>query len=68
MMLMDKILEFFQNGYVLGILVSLDWLLEYWLGKTDMVVPGSKLEIVLSGVKKILEFIGLKKPPANLIK
>ncbi len=67
-MRMDKILEFFQNGYVLGALISLDWLLEYWLGRTDLIKSGSKLEIVLSGVKKILEFVGLKKPPATLIK
>lgn len=42
--------------------VSLFMLLEYWLGKTTLIKPGSTLEVILSGVKKVLEIIGFKKP------
>lgn len=38
----------------------LDQLLEYWLGKTDKVQAGSKLELILNLCRKFLAT--LKKP------
>jgi len=65
---MEKILEFLNNHLVQAILMSLWILLEYWLGKTTLIKPGSTLEIVLSSAKKLLEMLGIVKPKANLLK
>lgn len=58
---MDKIGEFFQNNLVEAILISVWMLLEYWLGRTDVVRSGSTLETILNVFKKILELFGFKK-------
>lgn len=58
----NKVLAFFQGDQVTIILGFLFLCVEYWLGKTTMVKPGSTLEVILSGIKKVLEFLKIKKP------
>lgn len=58
---MEQFLEFLQSHWVQSIGVSLWMLLEFWLGKTEVIKPGSTLEVVLSGAKRVLELFGLKK-------
>jgi len=65
---MEKIMEFLNNHIVQTVLMSLWMLLEYWLGKTDIIKSGSSLEIVLSGIKKLLELLGIKKKPDTFLK
>jgi hypothetical protein len=62
--LMASIMEFLKGNLMEAILVSLWILLEYWLGKTDMVKPGSSLEAIMMGIKKLLEMFGFKKKDA----
>ena len=37
-------------------------ILEYWLGKTDKVKPGSAIDAALYGVKMLLKSIRRKEP------
>lgn len=55
-------MEIFENEIVLLVLGILYMLVEYFLGKTNLVKAGSALELILNGVKKVLEGIGVKKP------
>lgn len=62
MAFISQILAFFQSNMFQSIGVFLFMVVEYWLGKTDMVKAGSTLEVILNVVKKALEAIGIKKP------
>lgn len=61
--MLDQIINFFHSYWAEAIAGSVLLLVEYWLGKTDKVKPGSTLEVVLSGVKKVLELLGFKAKP-----
>jgi len=60
----QSILAFFQSNLVMSIAGFLFLAIEYWLGKTELVKPGSTVEAVLRGVASVLEFLKLKKPSA----
>ena len=60
--ILNKVLEFFQSNTVVVIVGFLYVVIEYWLGRTDFVKPGSVLEVVLVGLKKVLDFFKAKKP------
>lgn len=65
---MESVVNFFKQEWVMAIVVSLYMLLEYWLGKTSLVKPGSTLEVILSGIKKALELVGVGKKDPKLLK
>ena len=65
---MESVLNFLKQEWVMGVLFSIYVLVEYWLGKTTVVKPGSTLEAVLSGLKKLLELFGIGKKPNDLLK
>lgn len=56
---MPAIIAFFTSHP--AIFGSIYVLVEYFLGKTDLVKSGSVLELVLSGIAKVFEAFGLKK-------
>jgi hypothetical protein len=58
----NKILEAFQSGIVQAVALFLLLAVEFWLGKSELVKPGSTVEVVLVGIKKVLEFLKIKKP------
>ena len=58
----NKLLEFFQSGTVSTVLVAVLLVVELFLGKTELVKAGSTLELILNGIKKVLEFLKIKKP------
>ena len=60
--MIDIIKEFIGNISYEQIIVTLLLAVEYWLGKTDMVKPGSTLEAILNGLKYLLEML---KPKTN---
>ena len=62
---MDAILA--NKDLLLAIGGFLLLLLEYFLGKTDLVKAGSTLELIINVIKKLLEALGVKKPsgPVN---
>lgn len=62
MELINKALAFLQSGMVQAILLFLLLAVEFWLGRTDVVKPGSTLEAIFRGIKKFLELIKVKKP------
>jgi len=53
----NKVLEFLKGDLVAVWMVFVLMVVEYWLGKTEMVKPGSTLEVVLNGIKKVLDFV-----------
>ncbi len=61
----NKVLEFLKGDLIAVWMVFVLMVVEYWLGKTELVKPGSTLEVVLSSVKKVIDFlktiIGQKK-------
>lgn len=57
MEMINKVIEFFKSGVVASWLVFLGLVLEFWLGKTDVVKAGSSLELVLNSIKKVLDFL-----------
>lgn len=59
----EKIMELINNGHVQSVGFFLLMALEYWLGKTETVKPGSTLEAVLIGAKKLLNLVF--KPKSN---
>lgn len=59
----SNVMAFFQSHLVESIIAFLFLALEFWLGKTELVKPGSTLEVILSGIKSVLEFLRLKKRP-----
>ena len=59
---MEVILEFLKQEWVMAVATAVLLLVEYWLGKTNLVKPGSTLEVVLTLLKKLLELFGIKKP------
>lgn len=65
MAFMAKIVAFFQSAHVDAWIVSIMMLVEFWLGRTDLVKPGSTIEVVLVAIKKVVDFIksilGMKK-------
>lgn len=58
----EKFIELLNNHVVQAVAVFLLMSLEYWLGKTEVVKPGSTLEAILMGVKKILDLVFKPKP------
>jgi len=59
----EKLMEFLSNHNVQAIGFFLLMALEYWLGKTEVVKPGSTLEAILLGAKKLLDLVF--KPKSN---
>lgn len=59
----QSIMAFFQSNLVASIAGFLFLAIEYWLGKTDLVKPGSTVEVILSSLAKVLEFLKLKPKP-----
>ena len=57
MEIINKIVEFFKSAHVEMWVVFMLVVVEYWLGKTDVVKPGSTLEMILATVKKVAEFL-----------
>ena len=55
------VIEFFKSHQVEAVVAFIALSIEYWLGKTDMVKPGSMLEVVLMSIKKAIDFIRGKK-------
>ena len=53
----NKILEFLKSAHIDVWVVFILMAVEYWLGKTEVVKPGSSIEVVLSAIKKVAEFI-----------
>ena len=53
----NKVLEFLKGDLIAVWMVFVLMVVEYWLGKTEMVKPGSTLEVVLNGIKKVLDFV-----------
>lgn len=61
--MLEKIMELLNNGLVQSVGFFLLMALEYWLGKTEVVKPGSTLEAILLGAKKLLDLVF--KPKSN---
>ena len=57
MAFMAKVMAFFQSAHVDAYIVFILMAIEYWLGKTEMVKPGSSLEAILMGIKKVIDFV-----------
>lgn len=57
--------EFLKSDLFIGIVAALWAVIEYVLGKTDLVKSGSVLELVLRGLIKLFEALGLKKKPSE---
>lgn len=57
-----KIIELLKSDLVQAIGLFLLMVTEFWLGRTSLVKAGSTLEAIFSGVKKVLEVLGIKKP------
>lgn len=57
----QDVINFLKSDTVLIIIGALYVLIEYFLGKTDLVKPGSVLEAVLLGFIKVFEALGLVK-------
>jgi hypothetical protein len=60
----NKIIALFSNGWVQVIAAFIYMSVEFWLGRTDVVKPGSVLAVILAGIVKVLEFLKIKKPEA----
>jgi len=60
----SSVMAFFQSNLVISIIGFLFLAIEYWLGKTELVKPGSTVEVVLRSIQSVLEFLRLKKPSA----
>jgi len=60
-----KIVAFLQGHMMEAIIAFLYMTVEFWLGKTELVKPGSALEVIFSALKKVLEFLKLIKPKAQ---
>lgn len=58
----EKFIELLNDHVVQAVAVFLLMSLEYWLGKTELVKPGSTLEAILTGIKKILDLVFKPKP------
>ncbi len=60
----NKAMEFLKSAQVDMWMVFILMVVEFWLGKTEVVKPGSTLEVILSGIKKVIGFakgfIGIK--------
>jgi len=54
---LNKAISFLKSGQVDMWMVFIILVVEFWLGKTEVVKPGSTLEVVLSSIKKVLGFI-----------
>ena len=59
---MEWFSELFKGDLLMVILGAVYVLIEFFLGKTNLVKAGSVLELVLNGAKKILNAFGVKKP------
>jgi hypothetical protein len=67
MEIINKVIAFFQSAQVDVWMVFILMCVEFFLGKTELVKPGSTIEVVLVGIKKVLDFVkGLvgQKPQA----
>jgi len=53
----NKVLEFLKGDLIAVWMVFVLVVVEYWLGKTELVKPGSTLEVVLSAIKKVIDFL-----------
>lgn len=59
----NKALEVLKSAQVEMWMVFVLLVVEFWLGKTEVVKPGSTIEVVLSGIKKVIGFVkGLLGP------
>lgn len=65
----NKALEILKSAQVDMWMVFILMCVEFFLGKTELVKPGSTIEVVLVGIKKVIDFVkGLigQKPAAQL--
>jgi len=63
----NKALEILKSAQVDMWMVFILMCVEFFLGKTELVKPGSTIEVVLVGIKKVIDFVkGLigQKPAA----
>jgi len=58
---LNGIMEWLKGAQVSAVLAFVVLAIEFWLGKTTMVKPGSTIEVLLSGIIGVLEFLGIKK-------
>jgi hypothetical protein len=54
---LNQIIAFFKSGQVSSWIVCVGLVVEFWLGKTEMVKAGSTIEAVLNGAKKVIDFV-----------
>lgn len=54
---LNQIIAFFKSGQVSAWLVFIGMVVEFWLGKTELVKAGSMIEAVLNGAKKVIDFV-----------
>jgi hypothetical protein len=52
----NSALEFLKSEQVAMWMVFVLMVVEFWLGKTEIIKPGSTVEVVLVGIKKVLDF------------
>ena len=55
--LFNKVVAFLKGGQVAVWLVFVGSVVEFWLGKTEVVKAGSTIELVLNGIKKVIDFV-----------
>ena len=66
MEMITKFVAFFQGAHLDAWAVALLLCVEAFLGKTELVAPGSTLEAAFMSVKKVLEFVSsMFKPKAG---
>lgn len=65
---MEAVLEFLKSEWVIAVALFLNEAIEYWLGKTSLIKSGSKVELILSGIKKLLELFGIGKKDPKILK
>ena len=53
----NKIIEFFKSAQVAVWVVFIGSIVEFWLGKTEVVKAGSTIELILNAVKKVIDFL-----------
>jgi hypothetical protein len=54
---LNKAMEFLKSANVDMWMVFILLVVEFWLGKTEVVKPGSTLEVILAGMKKVIGFL-----------
>jgi hypothetical protein len=61
MELINSVIEFFKSEMIAVWAVFILMVVEYWLGKTNLVKPGSTIEVILNGLKTIASIFKKKE-------